>query len=152
MINMKKGIILAFAASIISGIAIFYSKISVAKLDPLVLTTSRNLYAGFLFMILFLTKNKWKEFKNLKKNQIVKLILAGLIGGGLPFYLFFTGLAYTQAITANAIHKSLFIWVTILAVFFLKEKLNFSFKKLIFHSTQIFKCFRVFFSKGFYRD
>ncbi|MBI4226241.1 DMT family transporter [Candidatus Roizmanbacteria bacterium] len=125
--NLRKGILFAFLTSIISGIAIFYSKISVAKINPLVLTTSRNLYVGILFIILFFLSKRWKELKKLKRSQWLTLIFIGLIGGWLPFYLFFTGLQFTQAITANLIHKTLFIWVTILAVIFLGEKLNFNY-------------------------
>lgn len=124
MTKQKKGILLAFLTSIISGIAIFYSKISVAKIDPLVLTTSRNLYVGILFILLFFVRKRWGEINKLKRREILILILIGLVGGWLPFYLFFTGLTLTQAITANLIHKTLFVWVTILAVVILREKLN----------------------------
>ena len=122
--NVTKGVLLAFLASLISGIAIFYSKISVSQISPLVLTSSRNFYVGILFLLLFLFSGKLHELKKLSKKQFVLLSLIGLIGGALPFYLFFTGLQFIPAISANLIQKSLFIWVTILAVIFLKEKLN----------------------------
>jgi len=122
--NLIKGILLAFSASIISGVAIFYSKISVAKVSPLILTASRNFYVGFLFFILFLLSGRVKELKRLKKKQLLILILIGFIGGALPFYLFFTGLQYIPAINANLIQKTLFVWVTILAVIFLKERIT----------------------------
>lgn len=125
--QIKKGILLAFVTSIISGVAIFYSKIAVLKIPPLILTTSRNLYVGFLFLLFFIFSKRFGEFKKLKKNQLILLILIGLIGGALPFYLFFTGLSMVKAQTANLIHKTLFIWVTILAAVFLKEKLNLSY-------------------------
>ena len=122
--NLIKGILLAFSASIISGVAIFYSKISVAKVSPLILTASRNFYVGVLFFILFLLSGRGTELKRLKKKQLLILILIGFIGGALPFYLFFTGLQYIPAINANLIQKTLFVWVTILAVFFLKERIT----------------------------
>ena len=115
MSKLNKGILFAFLTSIISGIAIFFSKISLAKIDPLVLTTGRNLYVGILFLLIFLIKGRLAEFKSLKPQQLFILLLIGLIGGWLPFYLFFTGLQLTQAFTANIIHKTLFIWVTILS-------------------------------------
>ena len=122
--NLRKGILLAFLASIISGLAIFYSKISVAKIPPLVLTTSRNFYVGFLFLFLFLVSGRVKELRKLKKKQLLLLTLIGFIGGALPFYLFFNGLQYISAINANLIQKTLFVWVTILAVIFLKERIT----------------------------
>ena len=124
--NLRKGILLAFLASVISGVAIFYSKIAVAKIPPLVLTTSRNFYVGLIFLILFLFTGRFAELKKLKKKQLLLLALIGLIGGALPFYLFFTGLQYVPAIEANLIQKTLFIWVTILAFILLKEKVTFT--------------------------
>ncbi len=142
--QINKGIFFAFLTSIISGIAIFYSKLSLIKINPLILTSSRNFYVGLLFLLIFLFSKKKKEFKKLQTKEIVKLILIGVIGGGLPFYLFFTGLQFASPLTANLIHKTLFIWVSILGAIFLYERLNilyflsysfliiafFSFKKL----------------------
>lgn len=122
--DLQKGILLALVTSIISGVAIFYSKIAVAKIPPLILTTSRNLYVGILFFLLFIFSKRLGEIRKLKKNQLVLLILVGIVGGALPFYLFFTGLQFVKAPIANIIHKTLFIWVTLLATVFLKEKLN----------------------------
>ncbi|MFN3301781.1 MAG: DMT family transporter, partial [Patescibacteria group bacterium] len=56
-------------------------------------------------------------------------ILIGLVGGGIPFLLFFKGLSLSTAATGSFIHKTMFLYVTILAFFFLKEKID---KKLIF--------------------
>ncbi len=125
--NFQKGVLLALLTSIISGIAIFYSKIAVVKIPPLVLTTSRNMIAAMLLIIFYWLLGKKSELKTLKKDEIIKLFLIGIVGGALPFYLFFTGLAIVKAPLANLIHKTLFIWVTFLAVIFLKEKLNLSY-------------------------
>lgn len=121
---IKKGVLLAFLTATISGIAIFYSKIAIAKIPPLILTTSRNFYVGLIFFLYFILTKKINQLKTLKRDQSVLLLLIGLIGGALPFYLFFTGLAMINPQTANLIHKTLFIWVTFLAVIFLKEKLS----------------------------
>ena len=86
--TLQKGILFAFITSVISGISIFYSKISVAKIDPLVLTTARNLYVGILFFLIFLISTRLNEIKKLTKKQLVYLILIGVIGGSIPFYLF----------------------------------------------------------------
>lgn len=123
--NLKKGLLYAFAASIISGIAIFYSKISVAKIDPLVLTTSRNLLAGVILLLPILFSGKLDGLKKLNKKEALQLVLIGVIGGGIPFFLFFTGLKLVGAQTANIIHKSLFIWVLLLSLLFLRERFRF---------------------------
>ena len=50
--------------------------------------------------------------------------MIGVIGGSLPFLLFFGGLAQASAPSAAFIHKTLFIWVAILAVPLLGERLG----------------------------
>lgn len=125
--NLRKGVLLAFITSIISGMAIFYAKIAVVKIDPLVLTTSRNMVAGLLLAISYWLFGKRGEIRRVKKSDWVRLLLIGIIGGSLPFVLFFTGLRMVGPQTANLIHKTLFIWVTVLAVLFLKEKLTLSY-------------------------
>lgn len=124
MRNINKGLLFALISSVISGFAILYSKISLAKIDPLALTTSRNFYVGVIFLLFFLFSKRLHEIKKLKRKDLTLLILIGAIGGALPFYLFFSGLSQIPAITGNLIHKTLFIWVGILAVVFLKEKIK----------------------------
>jgi len=52
------------------------------------------------------------------------LIAIGLIGGALAFLLFFSGLKITTGSRATFIHKTLPVFVTMLAVAFLKEKVT----------------------------
>lgn len=122
--NISKGILFALGASIISGVAIFYAKLSVAKVNPLLLTTLRNSTAGLLFFTVLASSGLLTRIKSLKPKQLATLFVIGIFGGALPFYLFFTGLQFTSALLGNLIQKSLFIWVGILSVLFLKEKLN----------------------------
>jgi len=50
------------------------------------------------------------------------LLLVALIGGSVPFVLFFEGLARAQSTQAAFIQKTLVIWVALLAVPFLRER------------------------------
>lgn len=135
MTNTQKGVIYAFIAAIISGIAIFYAKVSVTKIDPLILTTSRNFFAGLILLVPYLFSiNYKKEITSSQSNRaprndnkilmISKLLLISLIGGSIPFFLFFNGLKLVGPQTANFIQKSLFIWVGIASILILKEKTN----------------------------
>lgn len=122
--NIKKGIKLALLTSIISGLAIFYAKMAVVKIDPLILTSSRNLFVGAFFLIFFALTKRFSQLKKLTKKDLIMLLSIGVVGGSLPFFLFFSGLTLTEAAVANIIHKTLFIWVSILAMVFLGEKFN----------------------------
>ena len=117
-----KSIVFALITAFVSGFSIFYAKITVTKIDPIVLTTSRNLFVGFLFLILCIKNNSFRVIGRMNKAQLIKLVSVGIVGGAIPFYLFFTGLQYTSAIAANMIHKTLFFWAGILSILILKEK------------------------------
>jgi len=149
---IKIGFFYALLTALVSGVAIFYSKAVVLKIPPLVLTTVRNLSVGLLFFILLLSQKKLlHQFKEIRKRELLILILVGIIGGALPFYLFFSGLKLVPAQTANLIHKSLFIWVTLLAAIFLREKMKSIFWLafvLIFLGNYYFSPFKFQFNQG----
>ncbi|MGI5827743.1 MAG: DMT family transporter [Patescibacteria group bacterium] len=120
-----KAIALALTTMVISGIAIFINKFAVSAIKPpLVFTATKNLGVGlFIVSVLFLTK-KWQCIKKLTKREVKNLVLIGVIGGSLPFYLFFEGLSKASAVNAALIHKTLVLWVALLALPLLKEKLT----------------------------
>lgn len=122
--SLKTATILALVTAVLSGTANFVNKIGLTVIkDPIVYTTLKNvLVAAFLAGLAILLKRN-VEVRSLSRKNLVRLLLIGAVGGSLPFALFFSGLARTSAINASLIHKSLFIWVAILAVPFLKERL-----------------------------
>lgn len=121
----NKGIYFALAATIVSGFAIFINKFAgKVFFDSSVFTTYKNIPVAIAFLgIIFLPKF-FKELKMLNKKQWIYLLLIGAVGGSIPFLLFFKGLTLTSAVSAAFIQKTLFIWVGLLAFFFLKEKLG----------------------------
>ena len=122
--NKKSALLLIFSTAIISGISIFMNKFAVSGIDSTIFTFAKNIMVTlFLFSLLFFT-TRFKEFALLKKKDWFKLILIGLIGGSIPFVLFFRGLQLTSGAGASLIHKTMFVFVTMSAVIFLKEKLN----------------------------
>lgn len=123
---MTKGIKFAILTALISGISIFVNKFAVSAIKPpLVFTMSKNIMVGILILAILLISKKWQLVKELKRKEMMKLGLIGLIGGSIPFYLFFEGLSQTSAVNSNLIHKSLVFWVALLSFKFLKEKLSF---------------------------
>jgi drug/metabolite transporter (DMT)-like permease len=117
--------VLALTAAIISGANNFLTKIAVTAVkDPIVFTTLKNAVVALFLVGIILALKKWREIKTLSKNQTLKLLVIGIIGGSLPFALFFTGLTQTSAINASLIHKTLFVWVLLLGIPFLKERLT----------------------------
>jgi len=121
---MKKGYFLVFLTALISGFTIFINKFGVTAVNPNIYTFLRVLtVAIFLTGLLFFLKD-WRTLKNLTKKQWLLLITIGLVGGSIPFLLFFRGLSLTNAAQGSFVHKTMFIWVVFLAALFLKEKID----------------------------
>lgn len=119
---MKKNLI--WLTAIISGISIFANKFGVTMNNPFVFTFMKNaMVAVFLFSIIMIVKD-FKQFKNLNFKDWRTLIVIGIIGGGIPFLLFFKGLSLTTSAKAGFIHKTMFVYVGILAYTFLKERFD----------------------------
>lgn len=128
--DTQKGVYLAVITAIISGVSIFINKFAVGVISPpLLFTAVKNAGVGLLIISIILALGKWRGILKLKRLDIIYLVLIGIIGGSLPFYLFFTGLAQIPAINGAIIQKTLVLWVAVLALPFLKEK--FSKKQLL---------------------
>jgi drug/metabolite transporter (DMT)-like permease len=120
----KKGLGLVLGTAIISGISIFINKFGVQGIDSSLFTGAKNLVVAiFLFSLIILAKD-FKRLKELTTKDWLKLSLIGLLGGSIPFLLFFKGLQLTSASQGSFVHKTMFIWVGLLALTFLKEKLD----------------------------
>ena len=122
---MKKGIYLALITALLSGVSIFVNKFAVGIVkSPIIFTTTKNLIVGLIILAILLISGRWKGIFNINKKQALNLLLVGFIGGAVPFYLFFTGISMIPAINASLIHKTLVIWVALLAMPLLKERLT----------------------------
>lgn len=125
MTNLKKGIKFAICTAVISGFSIFINKYAVDAIKPpLVFTAVKNTFVALFIFSFLLFSKKISKIKNLAKKEILYLVSIGLIGGALPFYLYFTGLSQIPAINGAMIHKTLVLWVALFAYPFLKEKLS----------------------------
>ena len=120
-----KGIKLALITALISGFANFINKFGVGLWNnAATFTTSKNIMAAFLLMGSLLFLRKFHELKTLSSKTWLKLILIGIIGGSIPFLLFFQSLTMIPVIEASFIHKTLFLWVALFSYPFLKERLS----------------------------
>ena len=121
----NNAIYLALTTTFISGVAVFVNKYAVTAIkDPLVFTAVKNALVGILILALLVATSKWKLIKSLNKKDSVYLLLVGVVGGAIPFYLFFTGLSLIPAINAALIHKTLVFWVALFAIPLLKERMS----------------------------
>ena len=106
-----------------SGVAVFLNSLTVKAVgDALVFTTVKNLGVALIIgSVLLRQKIDWPVVR----AHWRPLLAIGIIGGSLPFYLFFKGLTLTNPAVGALIHKTLIFWVALWAIPVLKEKINF---------------------------
>jgi drug/metabolite transporter (DMT)-like permease len=124
--SLRLGVGLAFGTALISGVAVYLNSFGVKQVpDAAVYTTLKNGIAAFILLGgLMLLPAARAEVRALRARDWRGLLLIGVIGGSIPFVLFFTGLAQASAPSAAFIHKTLFIWVALMAVPLLSERLG----------------------------
>jgi len=116
------GTLLVICTAVISGFAIPVNKFLIIDLDPTVFTATRAIFIGIGFFILISFQNKF-DYRKFKKVPWKYLLTIGFIGGGLAFLFWFSGIKLTTSGRAAFLHKTLSIYVMILAFLFLKEKI-----------------------------
>lgn len=119
------GIALAFTTAVISGISIYVNGRAVKHFgDATVYTTAKNAVAGLLLLVLALSAVQARRpvVRPRGNRQWIAVIAVAVIGGSVPFVLFFEGLARSQATQAAFIQKTLVVWVALLAVPILHER------------------------------
>ena len=123
------GIRLAFLTAVISGVAIWVNGKAVVNFSsPTVYTTLKNLVAAVALGALLIGATRAHSREGFTPPtttaQRLGLLAVGLIGGALPFVLFFEGLARAGSTDAAFVHKTLILWVALLAVPLLGERLG----------------------------
>jgi len=123
--SLRWGIGLAFATALISGISIFINGFAVKQLpDAAVFTTLKNAVAALILVGFAVATVRPADVRAMDRTSWSRLAVIGVVGGSVPFLLFFGGLAIASAPSAAFIHKTLFVWVAIMAVPFLGERLG----------------------------
>ena len=124
-ITLRWGVLLAFAVALISGISVFVNGFAVKQLpDAAVYTTLKNGVAALILIGFAFAVVPRAGVRTLDGRSWAWMTVIGVVGGSVPFVLFFSGLAIASAPTAAFIHKTLFVWVVLLAVPFLGERLG----------------------------
>lgn len=122
---LRTGVVLALSTACISGVSLFVNKFAVSTVaDPILFSGFKNAIVGVLLAGLIVLLGKHREVRSLTRRQAGQLSLIGLIGGAIPFALFFTGLSMMPAATGAMIHKTLFVWVALMAIVFLRERFS----------------------------
>lgn len=120
------GILLALGAAVISGFSIWVNSYAVKEVrDPTVFAGAKNALVGIAFLALLAAAPRRKaSAARWGRRSVAALVGLGVIGGSVPFMLFFEGLASAGPGNGAFIQKTLFLWVALLAVPLLGERLS----------------------------
>jgi drug/metabolite transporter (DMT)-like permease len=128
MSRRATGIALAFVTACVSGVSVWVNSHAVTRFgDATVYTTAKNAVAGLVLLSLalpVLLPPREPRALPVRRRQWFGLLAIAAIGGSIPFVLFFEGLARADATQAAFIHKTLVVWVALLAVPLLSERLG----------------------------
>ena len=123
--TVRAGVLLALITAGISGLSVFVNAYAVRQLpDPAIYTTLKNAVAAAILVGLAVLAIRPGAIRAVSRRDWAWLVVIGIVGGSIPFVLFFTGLAQASAPSAAFIQKTLFVWVAILAVPLLGERLG----------------------------
>ena len=129
----RTGLALAGLTALVSGVSVFVNGYGVARFDDATTyTTAKNLVAAVLVTAILVVQRRRRAFTSgatpptpattRNPRTFASLAAVAVIGGSVPFVLFFEGLARVSSSDAAFVHKTLVVWVAILAVLFLGER------------------------------
>lgn len=122
---VNQGILWALGTTLVSGFSVYINKFGVSQVpDAFIYTTLKNSLVAAGFLAVAGSFAAWREMRGFSPRQWAGWLGLGLIGGGIPFLLFFQGLSMASAPSAALIHKSLFLLVALLGAPLLREKLG----------------------------
>lgn len=134
MSRRQTGVMLAVVTAVISGFAVFINGYGVRAwvgeglASATTYTTFKNLVAAFVLLSVALVATQRGSKEGLtrpeSRMQWLGLVAVAIVGGSAAFALFFEGFARASSGQAAFLHKTLIIWVAILAVGLLREKIR----------------------------
>jgi drug/metabolite transporter (DMT)-like permease len=128
-----RGMLLALGAAGLSGVAFFVNSYGVKRFgDATVYTTGKNAVAGLVLvamtapLIAGRARLRHKITLPRTRAQVLGLTALAVVGGSVPFVLFFEGYARIESgpVQAQFINKTLVVWVALLAVIVLRERIG----------------------------
>jgi len=134
--STRPGLALAAAAAVISGFAVYTNSYGVRAFgNATVYTTAKNLVAAVVLAAALAAAayrarrarsgHAAPQFARPRRlTQWAGLAAVAVIGGSVPFLLFFNGLARVSSSNAAFIQKTLVVWVALLAVPLLRERVT----------------------------
>ncbi|MDO8339573.1 MAG: DMT family transporter [Candidatus Burarchaeum sp.] len=121
----SKGVLFALMTALVSGTSVFVNSYAVKGFEPFSFVAVRNLAVVLLLVAGVLLAGQLSAVRSLSRRQWAALAFIGLIGGAIPFLLYFQGLALVaSAARASFLYRSLFFIAAILGIVWMKERVT----------------------------
>ncbi|MCI4361776.1 MAG: DMT family transporter [Thermoplasmata archaeon] len=122
------GLLLAFTTAVVSGVSTFVNLYAVAGTSSDAFVTARNGVVALALVPLFLASAFGASRPALRRVDWLRLVAIGVLGGAIPFLLFFHGLQLATAagggLTASFLYRMLFLPALVLGVVVLGERVR----------------------------
>ena len=124
--NPRIGYAFAVLNAVISGVAVYVNSLGVATFQsPTLYTALKNGLVGVLLLVpVIILGRERQRFQQMSSRDWAWLLAVAVVGGSVPYALFFTGLKMTNAVTGSLGDHLQFALVAVLAVLLLKERLT----------------------------
>jgi drug/metabolite transporter (DMT)-like permease len=124
--NPRLGYLFAGLNAVVSGFAIYINSLGVKTFsDSTLYTTLKNAVVGLALLLpLLLFARHRAELRLLKPRQWGLLVLLAVVGGSVPYALFFRGLQLSTPVTSSLLNHTQFLLVAVLAVLLLSERVG----------------------------
>jgi drug/metabolite transporter (DMT)-like permease len=122
--NPRQGYSLAAVNMVISGVAIYVNSLGVKMFaDSTLYTALKNAVVGMALLVpLAFSRGARTQMSRLSLSQWILLLLVALIGGSIPYALYFRGLQISTPVTASLVDHTQFLFVAVFAAIFLRER------------------------------
>ena len=122
------GLVLVLLTALVSGVSTFANLYAIKGTSSDAFVTVRNIVVAAAFVPVALVAARYLRAPALRPADWARLVVIGLIGGAIPFLLFFHGLALASAakgsLTASFVYRTLFLFATVFGVVFLAERFH----------------------------
>jgi drug/metabolite transporter (DMT)-like permease len=122
------GLVLVFLTAFVSGVSTFVNAYAVAGTSSDAFVTVRNLVVALAFAPVALVATRYLRAPTLRRVDWARLAVIGLIGGAIPFLLFFHGVQLATkaggAVTASFAYRTLFLFATVFGLVYLSERFH----------------------------
>ena len=126
-VGIGTGLLFIIATALLSGLSNLVNAVAMKGVSADAFVTLRNALVALLLVPLFLLVRP-PQRAHLRSVDWARLATIGLIGGAIPFVLFFRGIQLATSeggtTTASFLYRTLFLFAAVFAVVFLRERLS----------------------------